>query len=828
MSYTMKRYSLPAIVLCLLGVQTASAGVKLLPGDITLTGPQASQRLLVVSEADGKVVGDVTAEAKFASSNPAVATVDETGVVRAAGDGEAVVTATRGGEQVAAKVKVTKAKEAFVPSFRNHVIPVLTKVGCNSGACHGALAGKGGFKLSLRGYAPNDDHFVITRQAQGRRVDKLEPARSLFLLKPTRAVPHGGGQRLEPGAADYNLVADWIASGAPAPRDDDPRIERLEVFPPGAVLKPKDTLQLVVRAWYSDGHAEDVTRWAKFSSSEDLVATVDQDGEANVAGHGEAAVIAWFSNLVAMCRIASPLPNAVDAKVFAQAPRRNFIDELVLKKLEALHIPPSPECTDAEFIRRAYLDAAGILPTPEEVQKFVADRSPDKRAKLIDALLERPEFVDYWSYKWSDVLLVSTRKLPQPAVWAFHQFIRQSVAENKPWDRFAREILTASGSNLHNGAANYFVLHKDVTDLNEATAVTFLGMSITCARCHNHPLEKWTQDQYWGMANLFSRVGIKNGDRPGEVTVQSQPVGDVPHLRRGVPMPPTPLDGKPLPLDSAADRRQYFADWLTAPDNPYFAKALVNRVWRNFLGRGLVEAEDDLRQTNPPSNAELFDALAKDFVAHKYDVKQLMRTIMNSATYQRSSKPLPENAADDRFYSRYLIRRLPAEVVLDAYAQVTGVPTPFTQVAVGSSGGTAETKLYPLGTRALQLPDTLLVSQFLEAFGRPQREQTCSCERQQDSSVTQALHLNNGQTLNDKLRDKKSRVEQWAQEKVGDEDAVRRVFLLALSREPTGEESQKFKGLMAEAAQDGKTTRHEILEDLFWAVLTGREFLFNR
>jgi hypothetical protein len=322
-------------------------------------------------------------------------------------------------------------------------------------------------------------------------------------------------------------------------------------------------------------------------------------------------------------------------------------------------------------------------------------------------------------------------------------------------------------------------------------------------------------------------VALKNGDRPGDLLVQAQPFGDTMHLRRGVPMPPTPLDGKPLPLASPTDRRQYFADWLTGPDNPYFAKALVNRVWRNFLGRGLVEAEDDLRQTNPPTNAELFDALGRDFIAHGYDVKHLIRTIMNSATYQRSANPLPENQADDRFYSHYLIRRLSAEAALDAYAQVTGVPTPFKEINVGTSGGTAATNAYPVGTRALQLPDALVVSRFLDAFGRPDRSQTCSCERQQDSTVSQALHLNNGQTLNDKLRDKHSRIEQWLKENISDEEAIRRLFLLALSRTPTETEAKKFKALMAEAAADQQTTRREVLEDLFWAVLTGREFLFN-
>jgi hypothetical protein len=805
----------------------SAAELRLLPADTTLVGPHAQQRLIVVAEDGGKVVGERTAQATFASSNPAVVNVDKTGTVRATGDGDAVITATQDGKQATARVKVTGAKESYTWSFRNHVIPLMTKAGCNSGACHGALAGKGGMKLSLRGYDPTTDHFVITRQALGRRVDKVQPAHSLILLKPTMAVQHAGGQKLEVGSRDYQIFSDWIASAAPPPTRDDVRVQRLEVFPAEAVLKPKDTLQVLVRAWYSDGHAEDVTPWVKFSSSEDLVANVDDTGKVIVKGNGEASITVWFSNLVAAARILAPQAYTIDPRVFTAAPRHNKIDDLVLRKLETLHIPPSGLCSDHEFIRRAYLDAAGILPTPEEVQKFVADRSPDKRAKLIDALLERPEFVDYWAYKWSDMLLVSSRKLAQPAMWSFYRHVRASVAENKSWDKFAREIVTAQGSTLQNGAANYFVLHKDVTELNEATSVTFLGMSITCARCHNHPLEKWTQDQYWSMANLFARVAIKNGELRGEMTVQAQPAGDAPHPRRGIAMAPTPLDGKPLTIEDARDRRGYFADWLTASDNPYFAKALVNRVWRNFLGRGLVEAEDDLRQTNPPSNAELFDYLAADFVQNKFDVKRLIRTIMNSATYQQTSKPLPQNAADDRFYSHYLIRRLTAEVILDAYAQATGVPTPFDKIYTGVENNVAGTKSYPEGTRAMQLPDSRVASHFLDSFGRPDRTQTCSCERQQDSSVTQALHLNNGTTLNDKLKAKKCHVEKWLSEKVNDADAIQRVFLLALSREPTAAERQRFGELLVDAAKDPKMTRREAFEDLFWAVLTNREFLFN-
>lgn len=804
--------------------QTTS--LRVLPGEIALGGTRPSQRLLVVSESNHAVTADQTARARLVSSQPSVVSVAGD-TVQAVGDGEAEIVATVDGTQARARVKVTGMREPANWSFTNHIIPILTRIGCNSGACHGALAGKGGLKLSLRGYNPEADHFVLTRQALGRRVNLQQPEKSLLLLKPTMALNHGGGLKLETSSPEYRILADWIASGAPGPGKEEPHAQRLEVHPTHAVLKPKETLQIVVRVWYSDGRVQDVTRWAKYNSSEDLVATVDGDGKATVAGHGEAAITVWYSNLVAAARVASPMPVPVDPQRFATAERRNFIDGLVLQKLESLRLPPSPLCSDKEFIRRAFLDTTGTLPTPDEVQKFLADRSADRRERLIDSLLERTEYVDYWSYKWSDLMLITTKRLPQPAVWSFYQWVRQSVADNKPWDRFAREVLTVNGSTLQNGSANYFLLHKDVTDLTEATAVKFLGMSITCARCHNHPLEKWTQDQYWSLANLFARVGLKNGDRPGDVSVQSLPEGDVLHPRRGVGMPPTPLDGKPLPLDSAVDRRQYFADWLTSKDNPYFARALVNRVWRNFLGRGLVEAEDDFRQTNPPSNAELLDALAQEFVAKGYDVKQLIRTIMRSATYQRSSVALPENARDDRYYSHYLIRRLPAEVILDAYAQVTGVPTAFTQIKSGGSDSVAAYAGYPLGTRALQLPDSKVVSRFLDAFGRPDRSQACSCDRQADSSVGQALHVNNGQTLNDKLRAKNCRIEAWLKEQVGDTEAVRRVYQLGLSREPTEAELRKFTGFLAEAATDGKTSRREALEDLFWAVLTSKEFLFN-
>ncbi len=592
-------------------------------------------------------------------------------------------------------------------------------------------------------------------------------------------------------------------------------------------MKPRDTARVIVRAVYANGAVEDVTRWAKFVSSEEQVATVHEDGRVTVAGYGEAAVSVLFGTKVAALAVTAPFDSPVNEAAFVAPAGAGFVDVLVLKKLQLLRIPPNGPCSDAEFVRRVHLDVCGLLPRADETTAFLSDTDPLKREKLIDRLLERPEYVDYWTMKWSDLLLVSSRRLPQPAMWAFYRSVRQSVADNQPWDRFARDILTASGSTLSNGRGNYFVLHRDVSDLAESTAVTFMGMSITCARCHNHPLERWTQDQYWQFANLFARVGLKNGDRPGEVLIQPRADGDALHLRRGVAMPPTPLDGKAVPDGDPADRRKHFADWLTAPANPYFAKAAVNRVWKGLMGRGLVESEDDLRDTNPASNVELLDALAADFVTNRFDVKHLIRTVTLSAAYQRASRATPANAADDRFYSRYLLRRLPAEVILDAYSDVTGVPTAFNQLKSAGGDAVTPTTSYPLGTRAMQLPDSLAVSRFLEAFGRPERVATCSCERTADASVGQALHLNNGQTLNEKLRSGSSVVARWVDQKLSDREVVDRLYLAALSRAPTPAERDRFTGILAEAGRENPAARREALEDFVWAVLTGREFLFN-
>lgn len=712
------------------------------------------------------------------------------------------------------------AREIIAPAggwnFRNHVIPVLTRLGCNSGACHGAAAGKGGFKLTLRGYDPETDFNVLTRQSLGRRVNKLEPAKSLMLLKPTMAIGHGGGNRLNSDSLEYKVLVEWIAGGMAAPAEDDARISKIEVSPKASTLTINADQQLRVIASYSDGHSEDVTRWAKYSTADPSIAVVGDDGKVKIQGHGETAISVWYQSQVSFARIASPFPNKIPTEIFANSPRQNFIDELVLKKLQTLNIAPSEQATDREFVRRAFLDAVGTLPTPQQVEAFLNDNSANKRSKLVDSLVASEAFTDYWTNRWADVLLVSSDKIGSAAMWSFYNWLRNSVATNKTWDRLTREIITARGNTLENGAANYYVLHKDVTDLTENASMAFLGMSITCARCHNHPLEKWTQKQYFQMANLFARVGLKNGVRAGDVEVYSNPSGEVNHPRLNKPLLPTPLDGEALPFDSLKDRRQHLAEWLTSSSNPYFARAVVNRVWKNFMGRGLVEAVDDMRATNPPSNEELLSTLTKDFTDHGFDLKHLTRTVMNSAAYQRSSKPNATNAQDERFYSRYIIKRLPAEVVLDAISQVTGVPTEFPG--------------YPAGIHALQLPDARVNSYFLTIFGKPPRFATCECERTSEPSVSQALHVINGDTINQKLRAPGGLVDSFLKSGITDDVIIHQLYLFALSRPPGKDEINRLLSVIQqneEAAKPVEEIRRQAIEDLVWAVLSSKEFMFN-
>lgn len=705
-------------------------------------------------------------------------------------------------------------------SFRNNVQPVLAKAGCSAGACHGAAAGQNGFKLSLRGYDDEGDYLALTHGASGRRIVPSDPARSLLLLKPTGAVPHKGGKRFDTDSMEYKILSEWIANGAPGPRRSEPRIEHIEIAPDQASLRPGDEQQLSVRAIFDDGHQEDVTRWAKFTDANAAVTQVGDAGRVKVMGYGEGAITAWYLSKIATATVTVPYQNKISADTFADVKRRNFIDDLVLDKLRQLNLPPSPRSTDAEFVRRAYLDTIGTLPTADEARRFVRDTAPDKRDRLIAGLLNRPEFVDYWTYKWSDLLLVNGEKLRTPAMWAYYNWIRNNVAANTPWDVWVRELITAKGSSLENGAANFFVLHEDPTSLSETVSQAFLGMSINCAKCHNHPMEKWTNRDYYSMANLFARVRVKTGVAEGDRIIFVASSGDLNQPLTGRPQVPRPLEGKEFPIDSPEDRREHLADWLVAPENPYFARAIVNRIWANFLGVGLVEAVDDMRKTNPASNERLLAAAAQYLVEHRFDLKELMRAILQSETYQRSSATLAENGADTRFYSHYYPRRLGAEVLLDAYAQVTGVPSEFVIDLRNQNRGLGDK--YPIGFRALQLPDTKTFSYFLKTFGRPEREKTCECERSATPSMAQVLHIVNGETVNKKLADKASVVSQQLER--SPRESVDQAYWSGLSRAPTPLEKETMLAALANAAD---SDRRAALEDVYWALLSSKEFLFN-
>ncbi|MEO1997990.1 MAG: DUF1549 and DUF1553 domain-containing protein, partial [Planctomycetaceae bacterium] len=822
---------------CLLGLTVMDAGARVfaeswklsvLPSKIRLVGPHSRHGILVQRTESGDSTGLVTDDAQLSSSHPNVVVVRGRQVVPT-GNGTARVRVRYDGQQAEVQVEVVDFQQSSQWSFRNHVQPILAKAGCKSGACHGALAGKGGFRLSLRGYDSQADHHTITRQARGRRIELGDPGRSLILAKPSGAISHKGGLRLELGSPNYRVVSEWIAAGAAGPSDRDPRLDRIEVLPDRLLLQTDTPQQVLVRAHYSNGHVEDVTRWCKFNSVNQRVAQVDDVGTVRLVGPGSGAVTAWFSSKIAISRLTAPYPNSIEVTTFQHIDARNVIDRLVLDQLRRLKLPPSPRCTDSEFLRRAHIDTIGTLPRPEEYRSFMADPAPDKRVRLTESLLNRPEFVDYWAYKWSDLLLISGQKLRPASVKAYYEWVHARVAENTPWDEFARMLITAQGSSHSNGVTNFYALHQDPESMTENVSQAFLGLSIGCARCHNHPLEKWTNDQYYAMANLFARVRAKGwgGDfRSGNGlrTLYVATKGDLIQPLTGKAQPPTPLDGQALDLNDPSDRRVHLANWLTAPENPYFSRTICNRVWANFFGVGLVESVDDMRASNPASNEPLLQALSEYLVRNQFDLKSLMRLMLQSETYHRSSQFLPENRAESRFYARYYPRRMMAEVMLDAISQVTGVPSDFNQIEFPGADK-QKTDVYPRGTRALQLYDSAVASYFLKTFGRNQRQITCECERSDEPSMVQVLHLSNGDTINDKLSAKNGTVDKLLAKKQTDGQLIEDVFVMALSRLPTDAER---KGLSQLFLDTDASDRRTLVEDLMWSVLTSREFLFNR
>ncbi|MDX2035742.1 MAG: DUF1553 domain-containing protein [Isosphaeraceae bacterium] len=781
--------------------------LQVFPSAVRLEGPEASHGLVVVSVDAAGRSRDATDSARIRSSNPAIFVVDATGRLAPRGDGKAEAIVSIDGVESRVSVEVRGASLPRVVSFRREIEPVLTKLGCNQGACHGSQHGKGGFKLSLLGFEPEPDHAAIVKSAEGRRVTPFAPAESLLLLKPTLRVGHGGGKKLEPDSDEHRLIELWLAQGAPGPSANEPEVTRLSVHPPRRRLEPGETQRLVVTAEFTDGATRDVTSTTKFDTLGEAVATVDSAGRVRILGAGETNILARHRGRAAMSLFTVPY-----------GPERRFewnlsnpIDRLAAAKWRELGLAPSEPCTDTEFLRRAMLDAIGTLPTPQEIEAFLADRSPDKRTKIVDAILDRPEYVDYWTLKWGDLLRIERQKLGMPGMLAFNLWLRESFRDNRRFDRMIEELVTAQGSIYSRGPANYFRVASSPDDLAETTAQVFMGVRLQCAKCHHHPFESYGQDDYYGLAAYFARIRTKNSQEFGlfgrEQVIYTAKTGEVRQPRSGKVMAPKPLSAEPS--DDPVDRRRALARWLTDPKNPWTARSVANRYWGAFFSSGLVNPIDDLRETNPPSNPALLDALADSFIASGFDLKALMRLIMSSRVYQLSSIPTPENRLDRRWFTHYLPRRLGAEVLLDAVNAATD--------------STEDFKLRPDGTRAISLPDPEYKSTFLDTFGRPVRAIACECERGTEPNLAQALALMNSEEINAKLAAPKGRVARLAGDRtIDDQQLIRTLYLLTFSRPPDPEEIE-----VATKAIRAAPDRAQGAQDLLWGLLNSKEFLFN-
>lgn len=793
------------------GTARAEGGLKVRPESVVLRGPDAAQQLAVEDES-GR---DRTAEAQFQAAEGGVVQVDPTGLVEPKGDGQSTIKVKVGDREATVAVAVKEFSPGPPIHFANQIVPIFTKLGCNAGGCHGKASGQNGFRLSLLGFEPDFDYETLVKEGRGRRLFPAAPERSLLLLKATARVPHGGGRKLEPAGQEYRLIARWIAAGMPVGPADAPTVARLEVGPSARVLQAGAKQQLIVTAHYTDGSTEDVTRRAQYQTNEPEVASVGERGQVEAAAiPGLAAIMARYQGHVAVFRATVPRTGSIEP--YPDFPAVNFIDEMALKQWQALGIAPSGLCGDAEFIRRARLDITGTLPTADEARAFVADADPEKRHRLIDRLLETPEYADHFTTKWADVLRNQRGNdgQAQAVTYRFHTWIRDQIARNTPFDRFAREILAASGTPESAPPVAWYRHLKTPDAFVDDTAQVFLGMRLQCAKCHHHPFEKWSQDDYYGFAAFFARVGRKpspRGRHAGRLTeaIFNARAGAVSHPKTGKVMEPKGLGGAVVEVAAVDDPRVKLADWMTDPANPYFARALVNRYWAHFFGRGLCEPIDDLRVTNPPTNPELLDALASEFIKNHYDLKQLIRTITASRIYGLSSIPNESNARDRQSFARHYPRRMPAEVLLDAIAQLTDVPTSFNGL--------------PPGTRAIELPDEAAGSTFLDIFGRPKRDTACECERVTDATLGQSLMLLNSGDVQSKLTAPAGRAAALVKDERPDSEKIAGLFWAAFGRAPSQTEADR-----ALAHLDAhKDKRQQAFEDILWALINAKEFQFN-
>jgi len=793
-----------SILAWLLTTAALPAALQVCPAQVVLDSPETTQQLLVTGQGQQPATVDLTRAVTYTALAPEIVSVDPAGLVMPKAEGRTEVVVRYQGEEARVAVEVKGLRQPAPISFASQIMPILTKAGCNSGGCHGKAEGQAGFKLSVFGFDPRADYQAVVMEGRGRRTFPAAPDQSLLLRKGAGLVPHGGGRKLQPDSLPYRRLLRWIVEGQRFDVDDIPALSHLEVEPGQRTLAFGGTQQLRVTAVDGAGGRRDATTEAEYDSNAGTIAGVDRRGLIQAGTvPGEAAVLVRYRGHVTVCRVTIPRPGIR----FDRPPENNFIDRHVWDKLARLGISPSGPADEAAFLRRVYLDVIGTLPTAAEARAFLGDRDPHKREKLIDHLLDRPEYADYWALRWADILRVDKDAVtPQGAV-AMTRWLRRHFMENRPYDAMTRDVLTVQGSTLAEGPAAFYKVLNTPELAGRSVSQVFLGVRIECAQCHHHPSEKWSQDDYYALAGLFT--GIQRKLLPGGAeAIFARGGADLKHPRTGKAIPARPLGAPPADLAKIADRRQVLADWMTAPDNPYFAAALANRLWAHYFGRGLVEPLDDLRATNPATNEALLLDLARHLREQKYDVKAFTRTLLRSRVYQLGPAT-PRNRDDEQNFSHASSRALPAEVLLDAVCQATGVGEKFNG--------------WPEGYRAIQVWDNRMPSYFFRIFGRPVRYSVCECERGNEPSITQALHLMNSPEIADKLRARRGTARMLADSTKTLAEIIDELYLTALSRYPT----ERERALLLETFRQDDGGRRTAVEDTLWALLNTKEFLYN-
>ena len=796
------------------------ARLEIFPAKVALRGMDDAAQLVVTAILKNGHEVDVTSDSKLSSTLGDGLKFTAGGRAIPGTNGKGTVTVSFAGAQASVPVEVTDCDKVLPINFPNQIVPIFTKLSCNGGGCHGKASGQNGFKLGLLGFDPELDFNTLVKEGRGRRVMPDSPDASLLLTKATGAMAHGGGRKMEQGSDEYKLVRRWIASGMPYGKPTDPTLKSISVHPARRVMSRQSKQQFAVLAHYSDGSQEDITRRAQYESNETEIATVDSGGLVRSQSlSGEAAIMVRFQDQVSTFRAVVPVSREPKPFSFAE---NTVVDKHTTARWRELGLVPSDIATDLAFLRRVHLDITGSLPTPEQVQAFMADKSADKRAKLVDTLVDSPEYAYYFAAKWADILRVKRGGDAAKAqgTFAFHGWLRDAMSNDMPYDQIARAVIAGTGDESIHPPVMWTKSLSGVEQYVDDTAQVFLGLRLTCAQCHHHPYEKWSQDDYWGLAAFFGRIGKKElslgADESNQavkrVVVFSQKTGSVTNKRTQQVAAFKPLDGKPMDISPGTDPRSLLADWLTAKDNPFFARAVANRYWAHFFGKGIVDPLDDMRLTNPASNPALLDTLAKELVDNGFSLKQLVKTICKSRTYQLSAEPNDTNKNDKQNFARYYPRRLSAEVIYDAVCQVTASPAGF--------GGVPSDANAP--RRAIMLPDESFASYFLDVFGRPQRISACECERVGEANLAQALHLLNSDEIQGMLSRAGGRADLLAKDKRADSEKIDELFLRAFGRPPAADQKKAALEHLSKHEKDKKVG----YENILWALLNTKEFLF--